>query len=182
MPSRTSYFRGRTIIRGGFYLIALLFALAFGALTVYAEFHASVLQQKLVDRFGTARVPLFNEWLQTIGAAKSSAESVKLQRINDFINRRISFESDQTVWNQSDYWATPLETIGEGAGDCEDFAIIKFVSLRMSGVATSKLRLVYVKAKRNTQAGAIQQAHMILAYYATPTAEPVLLDNLNPRI
>ena len=182
MSSRASYLPQWHFIPKGFRQAVFLIVLSLGALAGYAELNASALQHKLVDRFGQARVPLLNDWLQTVSGVKKAAESAKLEQINDFINRRISFETDQTVWSQSDYWATPLETIGQGAGDCEDFSIIKFVSLRMAGVASNKLRLVYVKATLTTPAGKFQQAHMILAYYPTPTAEPLLLDNLNPRI
>lgn len=177
-----SYPPHRLLISRGFRLAVLLLGLMAGALAGYAALNASALQQQLVDRFGPARVPLLNDWLQTVSEVKKAKESAKLEQINDFINHRISFESDQTVWNQSDYWATPLEIIGQGAGDCEDFSIIKLISLRMAGVASNKLRLVYVKATLTTPAGKFQQAHMILAYYPTPTAEPLLLDNLNPRI
>lgn len=147
-----------------------------------AAFDPQVLQQQLIARFGPARVALLGDWLQTVDAAKSWAEADKLRRINDFVNRNIAFEDDIRVWQQSDYWATPLETIGQGSGDCEDFSIIKYISLRLAGVPDARLRLVYVKARLSTPAGPVQQAHMVLAYYATPTAEPLVLDNLDGTI
>lgn len=110
------------------------------------------------------------------------AEKDKLKKINDFINSRVEFEDDLSIWNQSDYWATPLETIGQGRGDCEDFAIIKYYSLKDAGIPLAKLRLVYVKAKLSGPAGPYLQAHMVLAYYPTPNAEPMVLDNLVPDI
>jgi len=117
-----------------------------------------------------------------VDSAKTAGEDGKLKRVNDFINQNLGFEDDIIVWQQSDYWATPLEMIGQGRGDCEDFAIIKYVSLRMAGVPVHKLRLVYVKAKLKTAAGFALQAHMVLAYYATPNAEPLVLDNLETAI
>ncbi len=125
---------------------------------------------------------LLNDWLSTINAARSRNDDTRLRQINDFINRRITFDDDISVWQQSDYWATPLETIGQGRGDCEDFAIIKYISLRQAGIPASKLRLVYVKARLNTPSGPMQVAHMVLAYYANPSAEPLVLDNLEPAI
>lgn len=59
-----------------------------------------------------------------------------------------------------------------GAGDCEDFAIAKYISLRHLGVPAEKLRITYVKALR------LNQAHMVLTYYSRPDAEPLVLDNL----
>jgi predicted transglutaminase-like cysteine proteinase len=102
----------------------------------------------------------------------------KLLRVNEFFNRRIAFVDDLTVWGQTDYWATPAETLAMGKGDCEDFAIAKYFTLQNAGVANEQLRLIYVKAHIGGAASPIQQAHMVLAYYPTPDAEPLLLDNL----
>ncbi len=140
------------------------------------------LQQQLQNRFGMARTSALKEWQQAQGASTKAKESDKLKRINDFFNRAILFEDDQSIWNQSDYWATPLETMGQGRGDCEDFAIAKYFSLRDAGVPTGKLRLVYVKARINGPGGPSLQAHMVLAYYPAPNAEPLVLDNLVPEI
>ena len=171
------------ILRPTFRHLILALLLSLLAWHVLAELDSKALQQQLISRFGPARVGLLNDWLQMTNAAKTSGEELKLRRVNDFINQHIVFESDMSVWQQSDYWATPLETIGQGGGDCEDFAIIKYVSLRMAGVPIHKLRLVYVKATLKAAGGGLtQQAHMVLAYYATPTADPLVLDNLNPQI
>ena len=109
-----------------------------------------------------------------LGEGRTGAEADKLRKANDFFNRCIAFDDDVTIWGQSDYWATPLETIGKGRADCEDFSIAKYYSLLEMGIPVTKLRLVYVKAQLN----GIQQAHMVLAYYASPSAEPLVLDNL----
>jgi len=158
----------------GLLLVAAVYALA--ALTPAA------LQQQLVARFGPEHIGLLKNWLQSIDSAKTMGEEAKLRQVNDFVNRNILFDADISIWGQSDYWATPLETIGQGSGDCEDFAIIKYVSLRLAGVANQKLRLIYVKARLQGPNGPTQQAHMVLAYYATPNAEPLVLDNLNVTI
>lgn len=101
----------------------------------------------------------------------------RLQAINDFFNRRVVFRDDLQVWGQIDHWASPFEMLGKGEGDCEDFALAKYFSLRAAGVAASKLRLVYVRAELGGPGGPVQ-AHMVLAYYALPDAEPLILDNL----
>jgi predicted transglutaminase-like cysteine proteinase len=80
------------------------------------------------------------------------------------------------VWGQEDYWATPVEALYKGAGDCEDYAIAKYVTLRQLGIPSDKLRITYVKALR------LNQAHMVLTWYASPDAEPLVLDNLIPQI
>jgi predicted transglutaminase-like cysteine proteinase len=109
--------------------------------------------------------------------AFANAEA-KLRRVNEFFNRRIGFADDREVWGQSDYWATPMETLAKGRGDCEDFTIAKYFTLLEAGIPGDKLRLVYVKARIGGPSSSIVQAHMVLAYYATPDAEPLVLDNL----
>jgi predicted transglutaminase-like cysteine proteinase len=158
--------------------VALLFL--WGGLVAAFDFNA--LQQQLTANFGASRVTTLKAWQQTLTAAKKLKEPDKLKRINDFFNQHIAFEDDYSIWDQSDYWATPLETIGQGRADCEDFAIAKYYSLQNVGVPLAKLRLVYVKARLEGAGGPTLQAHMVLAYYPTPNAEPLVLDNLVPDI
>lgn len=132
----------------------------------------------LTQRWGTGPVTKFNAWRALIVAAGAAQDTEKLKKANDFFNRQMQFGDDMVVWGQQDYWATPMESLGKGAGDCEDFAIAKYFTLREMGVAKEKLRLVYVRAKTGTSDTAPTQAHMVLAYYPQPDAEPMVLDNL----
>jgi predicted transglutaminase-like cysteine proteinase len=104
-------------------------------------------------------------------------EATQLQAVNQFFNRRILFREDTEAWSQVDYWASPLESLDKGQGDCEDYAIAKYFSLLAAGMPVAKLRLVYVRAQIGGPQG-VTQAHMVLAYYAAPGAEPMILDNL----
>ncbi|WP_310738769.1 transglutaminase-like cysteine peptidase [Piscinibacter sp. HJYY11] len=104
-------------------------------------------------------------------------ELAQLQTVNQFFNRRIQFREDTEAWGQVDYWASPLESLDKGQGDCEDYAIAKYFSLLAVGMPVAKLRLVYVRAQIGGPQG-VTQAHMVLAYYAAPGAEPMILDNL----
>ncbi len=104
-------------------------------------------------------------------------EGAKLAAINQFFNRRIVFASDAEVWGQTDYWASPLEMLAKGRGDCEDYVIGKYFSLLAAGVPVTHLRLVYVRATIGGPGGEVL-AHMVLAHYAAPGAEPAILDNL----
>jgi predicted transglutaminase-like cysteine proteinase len=116
--------------------------------------------------------------LQSVMAAGLDAdEDTRVQSINQFFNRRILFRPDSEVWGQVDYWASPLELLEKGEGDCEDYAIAKYFSLLISGVPAQKLRLVYVRAQLGGPDGP-SLAHMVLAYYPKPGAEPLILDNL----
>ncbi|HYG32264.1 MAG TPA: transglutaminase-like cysteine peptidase [Methylophilaceae bacterium] len=108
-----------------------------------------------------------------------ASEADKIRDINTFFNRKIrNFDSDTNIWGQSDYWATPLESLGKESGDCEDYTIAKYVFLRQLDIPDDKLKLTYVKAQIGGPHSKISQAHMVLTYYATPNAEPLVLDNL----
>jgi len=111
---------------------------------------------------------------QVMNAVLRQDDTAKLDAINNFYNRQVLFRDDTEVWGQVDYWASPLETLAQGQGDCEDYAIGKYFSLIALGMPSARLRLVYVRA----QVGGAVQAHMVLAYYAAPNAEPLILDNL----
>ena len=109
---------------------------------------------------------------------KSAPESEQLKRINDFFNANIYFVSDQKNWGNSDYWATPLESLGKQKGDCEDYSIAKYTFLRSLGIPDERLKMTYVKAQIGGPHSKVYQAHMVLSYYETPSVEPLILDNL----
>lgn len=114
-----------------------------------------------------------------LGNLQTADELEKVKRINLFVNQRIrAFGNDIDIWGKSDYWATPLESLGREAGDCEDFSIAKYLFLRELDVSNDKLRLTYVRAQIGGPNSRIFQAHMVLSYYETPDAEPLILDNL----
>lgn len=130
-----------------------------------------------LQRYGGAE-SVFRDWRQLIDDSKSLEARDKLKRINEFFNRKLLFLDDIKVWGQTDYWATPLETLAKGQGDCEDFTIAKYITLLSAGMPNEQLRLIYVKARIGGPASNVTQAHMVLAWYETPDAEPLLLDNL----
>lgn len=117
-----------------------------------------------------------NEWAALVKNAPPGDIKDTLNRVNQFFNSRMRFRDDIAVWGQQDYWATPIEFLRKGAGDCEDYALAKYFTLREMGVPASQLRITYVKALQ------LNQAHMIVAWYATPDAIPLILDNLKTTI
>lgn len=126
---------------------------------------------------GPRAVALLNELLPLLVSLRGAGEPAQLQAVNAFFNRRILFQDDTDVWGQNDYWASPLETLGKGRGDCEDYVIAKYFSLLALGVPSAKLRLIYVRAQLGGPGGP-STPHMVLAWYAAPGAEPLILDNL----
>jgi predicted transglutaminase-like cysteine proteinase len=135
-------------------------------------------RQLAETRYGERGKQIVVAWQEMMQAAQSMSEQDKIRRVNEFFNRRIQFGEDQTVWGENDYWATPLEFMGRGIGDCEDFSISKYFALRSLGVPNERLRITYVKARIGGSRSDITQAHMVLAYYENPTSEPLILDNL----
>ncbi len=100
-------------------------------------------------------------------------ELQKVSFINDYFNQ-MPYLDDKSHWGVEDYWATPREFINSGGGDCEDYAIAKYITLKDLGVAESKLYLTYCKYN--------DLGHMFLSYFPTSTAAPLVLDNINPQL
>ncbi|WP_409279568.1 cysteine protease LapG [Pseudomonas defluvii] len=111
-------------------------------------------------------------WQQLLATQKQQSEVERLNVVNQFFNRQLRYEEDIDLWREVDYWATPIQSLIKGAGDCEDYAIAKYFSLRRLGIPSEKLRITYVKALRQNR------AHMVLTYYSNPDAMPLVLDSL----
>lgn len=118
-----------------------------------------------------------NDLLQLVQAQQGRPAEGQVDAINDFFNTRLAWRDDPSVWGQADYWASPLELLHKGAGDCEDLAMAKYFALLALGVPEAELRLVYVRAQWQGR----PQAHMVLAWYAKGEAQPWILDNLDPQ-
>lgn len=147
-----------------------------------ANYDANKLSNLANLRYGQQAYNDVQELNRLIVHLKSAPEAEKLQQVNDFFNQKISFVDDIDVWKQTDYWATPLESLGRHAGDCEDFSIAKYIMLQLVNVDNDKLRLTYVKADLSGDGPRLVRAHMVLSYYQSPQAEPLILDNLTAEI
>lgn len=134
------------------------------------------------QRYGDQAVQSIGELSQTLSRVNNASDEEKLNAVNGFFNQKLEFIDDLNLWKQSDYWATPLESIGMQAGDCEDFSIAKYVFLKALSIPQDKLRLTYVRVQLYEQDIKVVKAHMVLSYYKTPTSEPLILDNLIPDI
>lgn len=140
----------------------------------FDQFH-----RQIESRFGANRSRVSQNWEAMVGqASQASTERQKLDLVNQFVHQHVRYRTDQRLYRVEDFWASPLETLGHGLGDCEDYAILQYVSLRLAGVSDDRLRLIYVNARMGGPRSSITQAHMVLGYYATPTSEPLILDSL----
>ncbi len=160
-----------------FACIALAAALCLVSL-VSAQVDINKMRSIALSRYGQDTANVVDNWHLEIEKMRGMDEQRKLALTNRFINDRIRWVQDPEAWGMKDYWATPLETMGKGMGDCEDFAIFKYATLILAGIDVNKLRITYVKAQMGGPNSQIHAAHMVLAYYETPSAEPLILDNL----
>jgi len=134
------------------------------------------LLKKIEQKYGIEASLRVEQWQKLIQSSKALSDQEKLKRVNDFFNQQIDFVDDIYLWGAHDYWATPMEFLFQGAGDCEDYSIAKYFTLIEMGVAEKKMRITYVKALK------LNQAHMVLTYFSSPRAVPVVLDNLITEI
>lgn len=162
-------------------LLSLLTIFCFSSFHA-ADYEFNKLSSLANQRYGQEAYKNIVELNQLVIHLKSASDIEKLKNVNDFFNRKIRFTDDAELWEQSDYWATPLETIGKLAGDCEDFSIAKYVLLKTLNLPDDKLRLTYVRAEIVDHDIHSARAHMVLSYYSTPQSEPLILDNLIPEI
>jgi predicted transglutaminase-like cysteine proteinase len=165
MPSRPSLL-----------VLALLLAAVLAAWPSHA-WDAS-LMQAAARRLGPRAVAALGPLQSTLAAARAMNDDARLALVNQFFNLRLAFRPDIEVWGRDDHWASPLEALAKGEGDCEDFAIAKYAALLAAGVAPARMRLVYVRAQRET----VAEPHMVLAYYPEGGADPLILDNLRGEI
>lgn len=126
-------------------------------------------------QYGQAARERVRAWLDLLESAKALPTTEKIEKTNEFFNR-LTFVDDAEHWGKPDYWATPIEMLATEGGDCEDFSIAKYFTLRALGIPENRLRLAYVKALR------LDQAHMVLTYAEAPGDVPLVLDNLERAI
>lgn len=132
--------------------------------------------KKAADKWGPEASKRLLSWENIIRTDRSEADREKLEKVNMFINKTMAYAEDIDVWGASDYWATPVEFIARGAGDCEEFAIAKYITLKAMGIPDQKLQIAYVKSVK------LNRFHMVLTYVVRPGDEPLVLDNLNNSI
>lgn len=164
-------------------LVALAVACASQAPRVQAfDLREEQLVQSMQARFGAAGVQRLRQWLQFMQQQQGRQGTALLGAVNDYWNINVMGGEDISIWGEVEYWATPLETLGKRAADCEDFVIGKYFTLLRLGVPVEKLRFIYVRARVGGVGSTQSIAHMVLGYYETPDAEPLVLDNLLGRM
>lgn len=165
-------------VRLGFYGLTSLLAVT--CVIGFAATDLEEMERLAQQRYGSQVARRVSDWRALVASAGPMSDKDKIDLVNRFVNKRIKWVEDLQLWGQDDYWASVLETFSKAAGDCEDFVIVKYVSLVLSGMPVSKLRMTYVRLVQRPNAPPV--AHMVLAYYADSSSEPLILDNLSNDI
>jgi predicted transglutaminase-like cysteine proteinase len=97
------------------------------------------------------------QFLRLVSAVSARSGRDKLEEANRAVNMAIRYVSDTTQHGEADRWSPPLASFATAKGDCEDYAIAKYVALREAGVARENLQLVLVRDR------AVRQDHAVLA-------------------
>jgi predicted transglutaminase-like cysteine proteinase len=116
--------------------------------------------------------PQMQAWKAKLQSLKNSSTRDQIAAVNDYINY-VSYVEDSQNYGTSDKWATPIEFLAKG-GDCEDFAIAKYASLRALGFSTDQLRIAIVQDKIKNI------AHAVLIVYTEQGT--YVLDNQDKRL
>jgi predicted transglutaminase-like cysteine proteinase len=134
-------------------------------------------QQSIPDsRCGTVRYHpcVIKEWKNMLAMLQDKSLDEQLDEVNDWANK-YPYIVDQLNWGINDYWETPYEFM-EINGDCEDYAIAKYYSLRAIGVPADRMRIMIVQ---DLNLGGI--IHAILGVYDDDD-NLLILDNQSKHV
>jgi predicted transglutaminase-like cysteine proteinase len=109
------------------------------------------------------------QFLRLVKAAKSKSGRAQLEEVNQGVNMAIRYVSDLAQFGELDHWSTPLASFATAKGDCEDYAIAKYVALREAGFPEGELRILLVRDR------SVGQDHAVLA--ARLEGRWLILDN-----
>ena len=153
-------------------------AIVLSCALVLANVNLDRMEQLALARYGPHTAETVARWRSLINDIAALDDTEKVEQVNSFFNTLVRWRTDVEVWGENDYWATPLESMARREGDCEDFSIAKYMTLLLAGVDVGKMRITYVKAQIGGAYSNATEAHMVLAYYPAPSADPLILDNM----
>jgi predicted transglutaminase-like cysteine proteinase len=134
---------------------------------------AEAASYKACDTGSTKCPSHLRDWRDKLGQWSHLTPRAKLIQVNRFANAAIGYTDDRKAFRSADYWATPLESL-KGRGDCEDYVLLKYASLRSLGFTENQLRIVIVN---DLKAGI---GHAVLSVKVG--AENYILDNQDNRV
>lgn len=125
------------------------------------------------DEAGGSCPSSLRAWRAGLAAWRGLSPKAKLIQVNRFVNAAIAYTDDRAAFRKADYWATPAESL-KGRGDCEDYALLKYVSLRELGFRDDELRIVVVKDLRKGIGHAVLSVRLASGTF--------ILDNQDSRV
>ncbi len=120
----------------------------------------------------SANKPQVQKWMMMLGSLANASTAQKIEAVNNYMNK-VAFVPDSKNYGVKDNWATPMEFMARG-GDCEDYAVAKYISLRALGVPKDKMRIAIVNDE------VMRMPHAVLIVY--DRGQAMVLDNQNPAI
>lgn len=143
------------------------------------EFNHTAISDKVIKqtarKFGTDAAKRIVVWSELVEKNKDKPVAEKLELTNRFINS-IPLKSEEEIWGHS-HWSTPFEMIARNSGSHADHAIGKYVTLEALGIGIDKMHIVHAHS-----AATPSNSYMVLVYYPTPAAMPLVLDSVNGEI
>jgi predicted transglutaminase-like cysteine proteinase len=112
-------------------------------------------------------------WRAEIASLKGLPRDEQIEKVNDFLNQ-VDYVDDRSAYGESGYWGASPDRFFSGGGDCKDYAIAKYASLRALGFTDKDLRIAVVQDKVK------DIAHAILIFYSGDKG--YVLDNQNKNI
>jgi predicted transglutaminase-like cysteine proteinase len=121
------------------------------------------------------------KFLDIVDSGRQREGRARLGEINRAINLAIRPMEDIAQWGQADVWSSPLVTFYHGAGDCEDYAIAKYVALRMAGIAAEDLRIVVLVDLRG-EGHAVAAARLDGHWLLLDNRRMAMVEDVNARL
>src|SRR5258707_7827068 len=104
--------------------------------------------------------PTALQFLAIVDSGRALGGRARIGEINRAINLKLKPASDLAIYGAEDVWSSPLATFATGAGDCEDYAIAKFVALQEAGISADDLRIVILRDDHREEDHAVVAARL----------------------
>lgn len=140
--------------------------------TQFTKWNGVVSRQRVAARNNSAVV---SEWKRDMAPFKKLVTTrQKVEAVNNYVNAKIEYRNDSEIWGKSDYWASVAETFSLGYGDCDDYAIAKYFTLKELGFKEDDMRIVVLRDN------SINEIHAVLSVRVNGTH--YILDNQSPYL
>lgn len=114
----------------------------------------------------------YKKWNAFLQEITNDSKAEQLDKINIFANQNI-YIPDHINWGVEDYWASPGEFLRR-SGDCEDYAITKYMSLIELGWNIDDMRVIVLEDT------SLNLIHVVLAVYQDGKIN--ILDNQHENV